>query len=178
MLREKKSESWSWCLISSLQWKLAEDKKKKKERGISSCYLRSRFTLTPQRGFSFLLHCLHRMHMFPPSILNEFGQRKLWNKSKVCAALPACTVLVTLSCAWGDRGPLPFLQLTLLHKKKKDPFFLPLCHTPNHPVSVSSPITANQGKHTLQSGTTSVSTAVRKLLQCQNKSKIKIKKEQ
>lgn len=48
--------------------------------------------------------------------------------------------------------------------------FAPLCHTFNHPsLWCCSPVTANQGKHTLQSRATSISTSVCKLFQNKNK---------
>lgn len=67
-------------------------------------------------------------------------------------------------CAWGSCGLL-LLRCTLCTKQGSPPppqsFKALLC--------VSSLITANQGKHTLQSGMTSIYTAVCKLFQCHNK---------
>lgn len=92
--------------------------------------------------------------------------------SLVCAALPACTVLVTLVCL-GQSWPA-FTPMYPLHKTASPTLLgLPTPQSFKALMCVCSLITKNQGKHTLQSGSTSIYTAVYKLFQCHNKDKNK-----
>lgn len=131
-------------------------------------------SLTPQRFstavFTHWMHTVKSLTRFPPE---QFWLLRLTKRGeqvvnrlchKYVQLLPACTALVTLVCL-GQLWPAldtdaPFAQSRALSPSATSQSFKAL-------VCVCSLITANQGKHTLQSGMTSIYTAVCKLFQCQ-----------
>lgn len=131
----------------------------------------SRFTLTPQRFFTIVFtlnaHGPVSYRLPQPIWLLRLTRRE--RRSGLChkyVQLYLHALCSWLWCAWGSCGSL-LPQRTLCTKQGSFPSATPQSFKAL--VCVCSLITANQGKHTLQSGMTSIYTAVCKLFQCQNK---------
>lgn len=155
-------------------------KKKKKKKdfppaAVPLLFWSSRFTLTPQR-FSTVVFTLNAhgqvSYKFP---LNK--NKKMWllhskRRGVWTGYVISMCSFTCMHCACDSGVPgadvacfypnAPFAQSRALFPSATTRSFKAL-------VCVCSLITANQGKHTLQSGMTSIYTAVCKLFQCQNK---------